>query len=53
MRLQGQIPAVPWAYLPMRVQIEPVAPFATWIRERLEMARRQRGMPSAEAVVEK
>jgi tetraacyldisaccharide 4'-kinase len=36
-----------WAFLPLLVEIEPTAPFSTWIRDRLAVARRRRGVVAA------
>jgi tetraacyldisaccharide 4'-kinase len=36
-----------WAFLPLHVEIEPAGPFADWIGDRLEAARRRRGVVAA------
>ena len=50
-RLDGLVTVVPWAYLPMRVEIEPPGAFASWLADRLAACRRagahgERGTPS-------
>lgn len=39
--------AVPWAYLPLRVEVEPVQRFADWLGDRLAEARRRLGVVAA------
>ena len=41
-RLDDMEITVPWAYLPMRVEIEPADAFAAWLSERVQAARTRR-----------